>query len=75
MPKGPCTFRKSDVKRASEAAASAGVKVSVEIDKSGKLKLVPLNDASEAHEIEPPAWRPRLEGAMLAHDASRIHNT
>ena len=48
MSKGPCTFRKSDVKRAFEAAASAGVKVSVEIDKSGKLKLVPLNDASEA---------------------------
>lgn len=50
MSKGPCTFRKSDVKRAFEAAASAGVKVSVEIDQSGNLKLVPLSDASEAHE-------------------------
>ena len=48
MPKGKMTFRKSDIKRAFEAAEEAGVKVSVEIDKSGKLKLVPLNDASEA---------------------------
>ena len=47
MSKGPCTFRKSDVQRAFEAAASAGVKVSVEIDKAGKLKLVPINEATE----------------------------
>jgi hypothetical protein len=53
MPKSPCTFRKSDVKRAFEAAASAGVKVSVEIDKSGTLKLVPLDNVSEARVIEP----------------------
>jgi hypothetical protein len=62
MPKGPCTFRKSDVKRAFEAAASAGVKVSVEIDKSGKLKLVPLNDSSEAHEIEAPRMEITFRG-------------
>ena len=48
MPKGKMMFRKTDVKRAFEAAEEAGVKVSVEIDKAGKLRLVPLNDASEA---------------------------
>ena len=59
MPKGKMTFRKSDIKRAFEAAEEAGVKVSVEIDKSGKLKLVPLNDASEA----------RTETTLRGHNA------
>lgn len=45
MPKGKMMFRKTDVKRAFEATEEAGVKVSVEIDKAGKLKLVPLTDS------------------------------
>lgn len=48
MSKSASLFRKNDVKRAFEAAASAGVKVSVEIDRAGKLRLVPLNDAASA---------------------------
>jgi hypothetical protein len=45
MPKGKMLFRKTDVRRAFEAAEEAGVKVSVEIDKAGKLRLVPLSDS------------------------------
>jgi hypothetical protein len=48
MPKGKMLFRKTDVKRAFEAAEEAGVKVSVEIDKAGKLRLVPLSDSVSA---------------------------
>ena len=60
MPKGKMMFRKSDIKRAFEAAEEAGVKVSVEIDTAGKLlKLVPLNDASEA----------RTETMLRGHNA------
>jgi hypothetical protein len=47
MPRGKMLFRKTDVKRAFEAAEEAGVKVSVEIDKLGKLRLIPISDANE----------------------------
>ena len=40
-------FRKTDVRRLLEAAEDAGVKVSVEIDKAGTLRLVPISDAAE----------------------------
>ena len=42
MPKGPCTFRKSDVKRGIAALESAGLKVNrVEISREGKIILFP----------------------------------
>jgi hypothetical protein len=47
MSKGPCTFRKSDFRRAIQAAESAGMKVGrIEVDKSGKIVLFPSDDAA-----------------------------
>ena len=47
MSKGQCNFRKSDVKRAFEAAQMADAKVArIEIDKAGKIILVLNNDAT-----------------------------
>jgi hypothetical protein len=49
MPKAKSTFRKNDVKRAIAAVESAGVKVErVEIDKAGKISLIPSNGAQAA---------------------------
>src|SRR5262245_5280022 len=46
MSKAKSTFRKTDVKRAILAAESAGMKVDrVEIDKEGKISLLPSNGA------------------------------
>jgi Tfp pilus assembly PilM family ATPase len=57
MPKGPCTFRKSDVKRAIEAAESAGMKVArVEVDAAGKISLIPGNVAEAAGAEEGNPW-------------------
>ena len=47
MSKAASTFRKSDVKRAIQAAESAGMTVRrVEIDTAGKIILVPDDGAS-----------------------------
>jgi hypothetical protein len=44
MSKAKSTFRKTDVKRAILAAESAGMKVDrIEIDKEGKISLLPSN--------------------------------
>jgi hypothetical protein len=41
MPRGPCTFRKRDVKAALKAAQEAGVDVArIEIDRDGKIVVV-----------------------------------
>jgi hypothetical protein len=45
MARRACTFRQSDVARALRAAASAGVRVRVEIEPSGKITVVPMDDA------------------------------
>jgi len=46
MSKGPSTFRKTDVKRAFDAAKMAGVKVArIEIQ-AGKITLVPRDDSN-----------------------------
>jgi len=46
VPKAKSTFRKNDVKRAISAVESTGARVSrVEIDKQGKIVLIPSNDA------------------------------
>jgi hypothetical protein len=45
VPKAKSTFRKNDVKRAISAVESTGARVSrVEIDKQGKIVLIPSND-------------------------------
>ena len=47
MSQGPCTFRKSDLRRAIQAAESAGMRVGrVEVDKSGKIVLFPSDGAA-----------------------------
>ena len=42
MSKGPCTFRKSDIRRGVQALESAGLKVGrVEISREGRIILFP----------------------------------
>jgi hypothetical protein len=54
MSKAASTFRKSDVKRAIQAAESAGMTVCrVEIDAAGKIILVPDNGGSDAAQPKP----------------------
>jgi hypothetical protein len=46
--KRECTFKKSDVKRALDAADMAGKRVSrIEIDRTGKIILEIVNDAPD----------------------------
>ena len=53
MSKAASTFRKSDVKRAIQAAESAGMTVRrVEIDTAGKIVLVPDNGATPRRAAE-----------------------
>ncbi len=41
MPRSPCTFRETDVRRAIKAARSSGIEIArVEIDKYGKIVVV-----------------------------------
>jgi hypothetical protein len=48
MSKSTSTFRKNDIKRAIQAAVAAGMQIRrVEIDKEGKIALVP-NQPGEA---------------------------
>ena len=54
MSKAASTFRKSDVKRAIQAAESAGMTVCrVEIDATGKIILVPDNGGNDAAKPKP----------------------
>jgi hypothetical protein len=42
MPRGPCTFRQTDLKRAVKGARAGGIEiVRVEITKDGKIIIVP----------------------------------
>jgi hypothetical protein len=53
MSKAASTFRKSDVKRAIQAAEAAGMKIGhVEVDRAGKIILVPGNGAETAGRTE-----------------------
>jgi hypothetical protein len=46
MSRTPSTFRQQDVTRAVKAVAAAGVGIArVEIDKTGKITIIALNDA------------------------------
>lgn len=51
----PATFRKSDVKRAIEAARDAGERVVVEITREGTIRLIPV-DASPISADTPEEW-------------------
>ena len=63
MSKAASTFRKSDVKRAIQAAESAGMKVGrVDIDNTGKISVVPGNGAANAAQPQNP-----LDNWMDAH--------
>jgi hypothetical protein len=57
MAKGSCTFRKADITRLLSAAAQAGFKVGrVEVDKAGKIALVPDHDGREETESQSNEW-------------------
>jgi hypothetical protein len=48
MPKGPCTFRQTDVKRAVKAVVASGLSVeSVEIDRQGTIVVVTTKSAEQ----------------------------
>ena len=63
MSKATSTFRKADVKRAIQAAESAGMKVArVDIDNAGKISVVPDNGVAAARGIEPSqSWDDALK--------------
>ena len=80
MSKAASTFRKSDVKRAIQAAESAGMTVCrVEIDAAGKIILVPDNGGTDAAKPKPQThWiigshpmRVRLKGINSIAEAAR----
>ena len=53
MSKGPCTFRKNDIKRGVQALESVGVKVARVEVQAGKIIFFPLNDAAS---VAPNPW-------------------
>jgi hypothetical protein len=68
MSKAASTFRKSDVKRAIQAAESAGMTVCrVEIDAAGKIILVPDNGGTDAAQAKP---RDPLDNWIASHARS-----
>ena len=57
MPKGPCTFRKSDVRRMIEATESAGIRVGRVELQAGKVIVIPQSeDQREADKQEVGGW-------------------
>jgi hypothetical protein len=51
MPKNPCTFRKTDVRRAISAATDAGIRIAgLEFTPDGKIVLVTADVAREARD-------------------------
>ena len=48
MARAPSTFRQQDVTRAVRAVTAAGVRIErIEIDKAGKIIIIPTTDASQ----------------------------
>lgn len=51
MARGPSTFRQQDVTRAVKAVAAAGVDIArIEIDKAGKIVIIPADGAQPKDE-------------------------
>jgi hypothetical protein len=71
MSKGPCTFRKSDLRRGVEALKSAGMNVErVEIDRAGRIILFPQNGgtAPKQQDLDPlDNWMAARAGATEGH--------
>ena len=62
MPKGQCTFRKTDVTRAIKAAENAGMKIGrVEVDSAGTISLIPGNVAEANSSEEGDQWDAALK--------------
>lgn len=50
----PCTFKKTDVTRATKAVLAAGLDVGrVQIDKNGTIVVIPSKPAEAVNESEP----------------------
>jgi hypothetical protein len=50
MARAPSTFRQQDVTRAVKAVTAAGVHIArIEIDKSGKIVIIPADPADNHH--------------------------
>ena len=72
MSKAASTFRKSDVKRAIQAAEAAGMAVArVDIDSEGKISVVPGNGATAAAEPKP---QDSLDNWIASHARSTEGN-
>jgi hypothetical protein len=49
MPRSPCSFRETDVRRAIKATRSSGIEIArVEIDKNGKIVVVTAKAVDQA---------------------------
>lgn len=48
MSRTPARFREADLKRALRAAEAVGAKVSVEIDRDGTIRIVPVQSQPNA---------------------------
>ena len=60
-----CKFKQSDLTRAMRAAASAGVRVRIEIEPSGKIVMVPMDNGKLQDEQDNP-W-----DSIYAKDSKR----
>jgi hypothetical protein len=54
MSKGPCTFRKSDIRRGVQALESAGVEVARVEVQAGKIVFVPRDEATDIAPADGP---------------------
>jgi hypothetical protein len=58
MPRGPCLFRESDVRRAVKATRSSGLEIArVEIDAAnGKIAILPQNTSAPEQSSDLDSW-------------------
>lgn len=55
MGHGPCSFREADVRRAIKAARSSGIEIArVEVDRDGRIAIIPGKGAETPAENERP---------------------
>jgi hypothetical protein len=53
--RGPCRFKKSDVKKATQAVLAAGLSVArIEVDRDGSITIVPGKPADPVQADETP---------------------